>query len=70
MKNHGTIYTNLYTVLLPLLNCPKRYIYEFVKDMFIVKLEDLAKLTGKSIEELRRELSQSDCISVNLNGKR
>jgi hypothetical protein len=37
--------------------------------VFIVKIEDLAKLTGKTVEELKAEFSKSDCISINLNGK-
>jgi len=35
-----------------------------------MKLEDLAKITGKSIDELKAEFDKSDCICVNLNEKR
>jgi len=34
-----------------------------------VKLADLAKLTGKSIEELEAELAKTDCLELNLNEK-
>jgi hypothetical protein len=35
-----------------------------------MRLQDLAELTGKSIDELKAEFDRSDCISINLNEKR
>jgi hypothetical protein len=35
-----------------------------------VNIKDLAKLTGKTIEELEEEFKNSDCISINLNDKK
>jgi len=34
-----------------------------------VKIADLAKAMGKTVEELEAEFAGSDCVSVNLNGK-
>jgi len=35
-----------------------------------VKIADLAKLTGKTIEELEAELAKTECLELNLNDKR
>jgi hypothetical protein len=34
-----------------------------------MKIEDLAELTGMSVDELKAQFDKSDCISINLNGK-
>lgn len=34
-----------------------------------MNLNDLAELTGKSIDEIKAEFENQDCISINLNGR-
>ena len=51
-------------------NQPQPFYISFLKILIIVKIADLAKLTGKTIEELEAELAKTECLELNLNDKR
>lgn len=46
-----------------------RYLYYLNGDLCIVKIADLAKLMGKSVEELEAELAKKDVVEIDLNNK-
>ena len=67
MLNFLKQYTINYTGIV--VNRSIRYLYYLNGDLHIVKIADLAKLMGKSVEELEAELAKKDVVEIDLNNK-